>query len=357
MPHKIVTRFAPSPTGNMHVGGLRTALYNYLYARKHEGTFIMRIDDTDKERNRVEYLKNIADSLKWCGLEWDVLVHQSDRDSVYEEYLNQLLKNDSAYLKDGAVWCRMQNVNSVSWMDRSGVMSLPADSFKDWVIRRKDGSYTYNFCSFVDDVNLQVSHVIRGEDHIVNTGKQVHLANLLLLPIPTYFHLPLLHGETGDKLSKRDMSSGVEELRTEGIMPEALVNYIVLLGWSSGDREIYSLDDLKSSFCLEKLNKSAMCINKSKLIWFNKYYLKRATSERILSLTNLNFLADHKFLEEVLGKVKERASTLRDIEDELEFLDPCNLGCKNISPFSSKSILPYLDKMDWNDADDIKQGL
>lgn len=319
-------RFAPSPTGFFHIGSARTALFNWLYARHTGGTFILRIEDTDKERNREEFLRLIYDSMTWLGLDWDEgpnpdgrgergafgPYRQSERGAVYEEYKRRLLANGRAYEKDGAVWFRMlgeryrvfdehrqrevEKVKSdpVVIDDRiRGRVERQED--EDFVIFRSDGNPVFHFVNVVDDITMRVSHVIRGEDHLSNTSKHVRLYEGFGVEPPVFAHIPLIlkSPEMGQgKMSKRDQGALVEQYQQRGFLPEALVNYIALLGWNPGDdREKLAVAEIVRLFDLPAVNKSGAKFDPRKLAHLNMTYLLELPPERFLGLARRHFAA------------------------------------------------------------------
>ncbi|MFH1017045.1 MAG: glutamate--tRNA ligase [Pseudomonadota bacterium] len=317
----IRVRFAPSPTGNLHIGGARTALFNFLFAKHHHGVFILRIEDTDKERSTPEATEAILDGLKWLGLSWDEgPFFQSQRSEIYRKKLEELLASGHAYrcyctakeleerrqsqLKAGKPpkydgRCRQligQTIDKphvIRFLVPEGSTRV-ADVVKgeiafnnveleDLVLARSDGSPTYNFTVVVDDVDMEITHVIRGDDHLNNTPKQILLYQAMGAKIPVFAHVPLILGEDKQRLSKRHGATSVQSYREEGYLSHALVNFLVRLGWSHGDQEVFSLDELIEKFDLDSVGKSAGVFNKEKLLWINQHYIKAADAEALLS--------------------------------------------------------------------------
>lgn len=356
MHEKLTTRFAPSPTGYLHIGGLRTALYNYLYARKKGGNFLLRIEDTDLKRNSKEATKAILESFKWCGLEHDgEVTYQSERFEIYKEYVKKLLDEGKAYYcymskeeleelrtkqeaakerprYDG----RYREFKGIPPQDIEPVVRIKApqngeivfedgvkgevrfkveDIMDDFIIARSDGTPTYNFCVVIDDALMGVSDVIRGDDHLSNTPKQIVLYQALGFQIPKFFHVAMIHAEDGKKLSKRHGATDVMEYKEMGILPQALLNFLVRLGWSHGDDEVFSLEELKSLFDPYHINKSASCYNTKKLEWLNAHYIKTLPFEEInRQLKDLGFdLSVYEKAGFLLDLLRERAKTLHDI--------------------------------------------
>ncbi len=232
----IKVRFAPSPTGYLHIGGARTALFNWMYARAQEGKFVLRIEDTDRQRSRQEFVDEILDSMRWLGLEWDELYYQSERFDLYRERAQTLLEQGKAY-KDGDAVILKMPLQEIKIDDLiRGEIVFDTATIKDQVLIKSDGSPTYSFACVVDDAAMEISHVIRGEDHISNTPKQIMIYQALGLKPPKFAHLPLIMGDEG-RLSKRTGAVAVTDYRKEGFLPEAIVNYLMLLGWSPGGNQ------------------------------------------------------------------------------------------------------------------------
>ncbi|MEI2781292.1 MAG: glutamate--tRNA ligase [Candidatus Competibacter sp.] len=362
----VKTRFAPSPTGYLHIGGARTALFSWLYARRHGGPFVLRIEDTDLERSTPEAVNAILEGMNWLGLDYDEgPFYQTQRFDRYREVLQQLLREGKAYY----CYCTREELEALREEQRSrkekprydgryrdyrgpprqGVEPVvrfknPVDGqvmvedlirgnivfqnaeLDDLIIARADGTPTYNFCVVVDDMDMGITHVIRGDDHINNTPRQINILKALGVPVPKYGHVPMILGPDGQKLSKRHGAASVMEYRDLGYLPEAVLNYLVRLGWSHGDQEIFSLDEMAELFDLEGCNKAASAINPSKLIWLNKHYLKtldpvhvaRHLSWHIGQLGIDPCQGPH--LTEVVKAFAERADTLKDMAEAAKFL-------------------------------------
>jgi glutamyl-tRNA synthetase len=328
-------RFAPAPTGRLHVGGARTALFNYLFARNHKGAFVLRVEDTDPARSSEEYYRSIIDALSWLGLEWDEgpevdgkygSYRQSQRRDIYEKYLDELKKRDRAYecfctpeeleerrqrmrdageaprydgrcaklsprererlVAQGLKHClrfRLDESADLAFDDLiRGRVEIKAGDLDDFVVARPDGSPTYNFVCAVDDATMAISHVIRGEDHISNTPRQLAVYRALALEPPTFAHLPLLLGPDRSRLSKRHGAKPVLEYRDEGYLPEAFVNFLALLGWSYDDeRELFTLKELKKFFSLGRVAKKGAVFDVDKLKWMNGVYLRKLPTEEL----------------------------------------------------------------------------
>ena len=355
-------RFAPSPTGYLHVGGARTALYNWLYARKHKGTFILRIEDTDVQRSSEEMVRIILDSMKWLNLDWQEGPYfQSQRLDLYKQAAFQLVEEKKAYrcfctpdelnarreagMKTSGSWkyeriCMQLNdeqirsrlagaqphaVRFIVPAGRTifrdavhGEISVEHELIDDFVLLRSDGYPTYHLSVVVDDMKMKVTHVIRGDDHISNTPKQVLLYNAFESDPPIFGHVPLILGPDKKRLSKRHGAVAVEEYRNQGILPEALVNFLALLGWNPGDeREIFSLDELTQEFDLERVGSSSAVFDFKKLLWMNGKYMSSLSLQRILEavepyLQNKDWSKDAEFSTRV-DLMRTRATTLVEL--------------------------------------------
>ncbi len=288
-------RFAPSPTGYLHIGGARTALFNWLFARHHNGVFILRIEDTDIKRSEDKYLEEILDSLKWLGMDWDEGPYfQSKRFDLYKEYAERLIKQGDAYLtseegKEGKTQAvRFKTPREMVYIDDLIHGRIQFDNSlieDDLVIMKSDGSPTYNFACVIDDATLGITHVIRGDDHISNTPKQLPLYKALGFDIPRFAHIPLILGEDRSRLSKRHGAASVTSYREEGYMPEAVINYLALLGWSPGnDIEILSGSEIIDKFELSNVNKTNAVFNIDKLKWMNGQYIRLTPVENLYDL-------------------------------------------------------------------------
>lgn len=359
----IVTRFAPSPTGFLHVGGLRTALYNYLYARKNGGKFLLRIEDTDLDRNRDEAVEAIKEAFDWCGLEYDGEVEfQSRRTEIYKKYINELLESGKAYKcymsKDELDALRKEQearkerpkydgryrdftgtppegiepvirikaplLGKIEFDDgiKGHISFEAADILDDFIIARSDGSPTYNFTVVIDDALMGVSDVIRGDDHLSNTPKQIILYAALGFKVPKFYHVAMINGSDGSKLSKRHGATDVMEYKRMGYLPQALLNFLVRLGWGHGDDEIFSMSDMLRLFDPKDINKSASTYNLSKLEWLNAYYIKNSGFYELAD-EMLFFGIDFRGLpkgELLMSLLQERAKTLLDIKAGAELI-------------------------------------
>ena len=359
----IVTRFAPSPTGFLHVGGLRTALYNYLYARKNGGKFLLRIEDTDLARNSDAAVEAIKEAFDWCGLEYDGEVEfQSRRTEIYKKYINELLGSGKAYKcymsKDELDALRKEQEarkerpkydgryrdftgtppegiepvirikaplsGKIEFDDgiKGHISFEAADILDDFIIARSDGSPTYNFTVVIDDALMGVSDVIRGDDHLSNTPKQIILYDALGFKVPKFYHVAMINGSDGSKLSKRHGATDVMEYKRMGYLPQALLNFLVRLGWGHGDDEIFSMSDMLRLFDPKDINKSASTYNLSKLEWLNAYYIKNSGFYELAD-EMLFFGIDFRGLpkgELLMSLLQERAKTLLDIKAGVELI-------------------------------------
>jgi glutamyl-tRNA synthetase len=280
-------RFAPSPTGYLHIGGSRTALFNWLYAKATKGKFILRIEDTDAARSTKEYLDEILDSLSWLGLDWDELYYQSQRFPLYREFAEKLLKEGKAYVEktegkgEAIIFKVLPRKITVNDLIRGGI-EFDTAVIKDQVLIKSDGTPTYNFACVVDDATMNITHVIRGDDHISNTPKQVVLYEALGFALPQFAHLPLILSKEGGRLSKRKGATAISDYRAMGYLPEALVNYLLLLGWApGGNREIIEVNEAIKLFDVKNINKTAAVLDLDKLDWINNQYLKKEDPEKL----------------------------------------------------------------------------
>jgi glutamyl-tRNA synthetase len=277
-------RFAPSPTGQLHIGGARTALYNWLLARKEGGAMVLRIEDTDRERSTPENVEQILDALRWLELDWDEgPLSQAERVDRHKERIAALVEGGHAYEDDGAVRLRVPDDGETVVTDViRGEVSFPHRAIDDFVIARSDGSPLYNLAVAVDDLDMGITHVIRGEDHLSNTPRQVMVLTALGAEPPIYAHLPLLHGPDGKKLSKRHGAASVQELRGSGYLPEAVRNYIALLGWGLDETTTFlTTGELVKSFSLERVSRNPAVFDEQKLRWMNGRYLRELPAEEL----------------------------------------------------------------------------
>ena len=306
-------RFAPSPTGELHVGGARTALYNWLLARGSGGTFVLRIEDTDRERSTPENVETILDGLGWLGLDWDEGPYsQAERGDAHAEAVERLLGEGHAYEDEGAVRLRVPDEGETEVEDViRGTIRFPHESIKDFVIRRSDGSPLYNLAVAVDDRDMGITHVVRGDDHLSNTPRQVMLLRALGEDPPVYAHLPLLHGPDGKKLSKRHGAASVQELRDAGYLPEAVRNYLALLGWGLDETTTFlTTDQLIENFSLERVSRNPAVFDEQKLRWMNGRYLRELETAELQR--RLEALIGREVPLEAVEISQEKMQTLAD---------------------------------------------
>lgn len=360
-------RFAPSPTGHLHIGGARTALYNYLMARKTGAKFVLRIEDTDRERSTKEYETSILKAMEWLGLDWDEgPFYQSERSALYQEQLEKLLNEGKAYrcfctaetltqkreaamaakqkpkydgtcrdidpqvaAQDPRPHCirfRSQDTGSTVFTDAiKGRVEVQNSELDDLIIARTDGTPTYNLVVVIDDMSMGITQVIRGDDHINNTPRQIQLYEALGYPVPVFAHVPMILGEDKKRLSKRHGATSVMAYQEAGYLPEALNNYLVRLGWSFGDEEIFSKEDLSQKFSIDKVGHSAAIFNTEKLNWLNGHWIRQLEPKRLLELTKpfLNKLdinlSDEAYAQQALVSCQEKAKTLNELAQSVVF--------------------------------------
>ncbi|MEZ8437791.1 glutamate--tRNA ligase [Vibrio splendidus] len=364
----VKTRFAPSPTGYLHVGGARTALYSWLFAKNQGGEFVLRIEDTDLERNSQEAVDAILEGMQWMGMEWDEgPYYQSKRFDRYNEMVDKLLAEDKAFkcyaskelldeiravqeenkemarydanhpkivaaneaAKEGdACVIRFRNPKegSVVFDDQiRGRIEIANSQLDDLIIRRTDGVPTYNFVVVVDDWDMGITHVVRGEDHINNTPRQINIYEALGAPVPTFAHCAMILGDDGAKLSKRHGAVSVMQYRDEGFLPNALNNYLVRLGWSHGDQEIFSQEEMIEFFSLNAISKSASAFNTEKLLWLNNHYIKTSEPEYVAKYLQWHLDAQKidttngPAITEVIKLVGERCNTLIELAEQSRY--------------------------------------
>lgn len=361
----ITTRFAPSPTGFLHVGGVRTALFSWLFARKNKGRFLLRIEDTDLERSTQEAVDAILNGMIWLGLNNDEKIYyQTKRFDRYQEVIQQLIKQGKAYYcncskqrldelreyqqannlkigydakcreanyipnKEDNYVVRFKNPTSgfVSWNDVvKGNISIANHELDDMIIQRTDGSPTYNFCVVIDDLDMAISHVIRGDDHVNNTPKQINIYKALDAEVPVFAHVPMILGPDGAKLSKRHGAVNIMQYREDGYLPQAMLNYLVRLGWSHGDQEIFSLDEMIESFDLNHINASPSRFDFEKLKWLNKHYIKESKFEDIKAEVEYHFnkaginINNGPNLEDLISVMAEKVDTLTELVEKSSY--------------------------------------
>ena len=383
------TRFAPSPTGFLHIGGLRTALFCWLYARRHGGHFILRIEDTDLERSTAEAIQQILDGLEWAGLDYDEgPFFQTKRFDRYREAIEELLAEGKAY----RCYCSKEELEEMRagqiargekprydgrWRERTDSLPgvAPVVRFKnplggevivedivhgrvvfqnseldDLIIARSDGTPTYNFCVVVDDMDMQITHVIRGDDHLNNTPRQQNMLLALGYKPPLYAHLPMILGSDGAKLSKRHGAVSVLEYRDQGFLPEAVLNYLIRLGWSHGDQEFFTIEEMQSLFDVADVNKSAAAFNFEKLAWLNQQHMMRAPAARVAPLLRWHLeragvqVSDEPMLERIVLSQRERAKTVREMAQSSMFFfnAPATYDEKAVRKHISADVLALL---------------
>ncbi len=323
-------RFAPSPTGYLHVGGARTALFNWLYARHVGGRFLLRIEDTDKARSTDEHTRVILDGLKWLGLDWDEEpIFQGARAARHQEAADKVLAEGKAYVDDGAIRLRVPP-GEIAWEDAvHGRISFQGEDIKDFVILRSDRSPLYNFAVVVDDVDMRITHVLRGDDHISNTPKQIAVYRALGAPLPVFGHVPMINGPDGKKLSKRHGATAVGDYQHLGILAPAMRNFLALLGWSpGGDREIMTLDEMIQLFSFEGIQQKSAIFDMTKLEWMNGQYLSAAAAEELYPLVapqleRLGLNGNRDAVLKAITAVKTRSRTTLDVARQVAVrLDP-----------------------------------
>ena len=358
-----ITRFAPSPTGYLHIGGLRTALYSYLWAKKTKGEFKLRIEDTDEARNSEDAVKAILESFQWCGMQSDCKIeYQSKRKDIYKKYIDKLLQDGNAYrcymsreeldaLREKQIAHKETTRYDGTWRPEDGKklpdipddiepvirikaplkgdiefndgvkgdMKFTANQVDDFVIARSNGMVTYNFVVAIDDALMGMTDILRGDDHLSNTPKQIVVYKLLGFEIPKFYHIPMINNPSGKKLSKRDGAMDVMQYKRDGYLPEALLNFLVRLGWSYGDQEIFTLDEMLELFDPSNINKSASAYNTEKLNWLNSHYIKNVSNDRLVN--DLKFhnceIDGHDKKEMILDLCKERVNTLVELKNSI----------------------------------------
>ena len=362
----IRVRFAPSNTGHLHIGGARTALFNWFFAKHHEGTAILRVEDTDRQRSTEEYYDAILEAFNWLGLEWDEGPYrQSQRMDLYQEAANKLLSSGNAY----RCTCTPDEVNAMRERARAegktpkydgtcrdrydkdpdipfclrlrvpdtgetivndilaGEVLFENSQLDDMVIVRTDGTPTYNFCVAIDDIDMKISHVIRGNDHLSNTPRQVLVYRALNEPTPKFAHISMILGPDQKRLSKRHGADSVLEYKERGFLPNALINYLVRLGWSHGDQEIFSKEEIIAKFSLENLNRSAAIFNPEKLLWLNQEYIKSTDGDFLVKSLDTGLkelglspeLLTHGTRKGIVDELRTRSRTLTDMIDGARF--------------------------------------
>ena len=399
----VVTRFAPSPTGYLHVGGARTALYSWLYAKSQGGEFVLRIEDTDIERSTEEAKQAILDGMEWLGLTWDKgPYYQTERFDRYKAIIQTMLEEGKAYkcfmpAEELDAIREQQKENGEkprypgTWRDRTdhpegqpyvirfknplegsvvfddhvrGRIEISNTELDDLIIQRSDGTPTYNFCVVVDDWDMGISHVVRGEDHINNTPRQINILKALGAPVPEYAHVSMILGDDGKKLSKRHGAVSVMQYRDDGYLPQAVKNYLVRLGWAHGDQEIFSEQEMIELFSLDAIGQSASAFNTEKLVWLNQHYIKSLPAEEVASHASWHFeqqgiaLDNGPALTDVIAIQADRVRTLKELaqisayfyQDYEEF--DANAAKKHLRPVAREALELVQQKLaaisDWN---------
>ena len=356
-------RIAPSPTGELHIGNARTALFNWLYARKHNGKFLLRIDDTDVERSTPEFQQNIIEGLEWLGIDWDegfdknssISYKQSDRFERYEKIAQDLVEKGLAYEDDGAIRFKVQDGQNIYFEDYiRGDMNFNTNDIEDFVILRSDKTPTYHLASTVDDIDYEISIIARGEDILSSTPKHIMIMKALDAKIPDFCHLPLLFGPDGKKLSKRHGDTSVSSFRDQGILANAMFNYMSILGWSPGDDlEIFQRDVAIDNFDLKNVLPNPAIFDTVKLLWMNGQYIrnlskdefsKKATDNISTSLGREIFKEELERINIILPVVQERLETLNDITDQIKFLldEPFTVNTEEWNGVNSENVQNYL---------------
>ncbi len=388
-------RFAPSPTGHLHIGGARTALFNWLFARHHNGKFILRIEDTDRSRSTEEYIESIIEALKWLGLNWDEgPFRQTDRMEIYRAYAYKLLEEGKAYrcyctpeeleerrqkaMKEGkpprydrrcrdlkevfdkpfAIRFKMPLEGETVVKDLvKGYVSFKNSELEDLVILRSDGTPTYNFCVVVDDYEMRITHVIRGEDHLNNTPKQIHIYNALGINPPEFAHIPMILGKDRSRLSKRHGATSVIAYRDEGYLADAVVNFLARLGWSHGDQEIFTKEELINYFNLEQVGKANAVFDSEKLLWLNSEYIKLTSEEKLFELVKPFLIkegyikqdetVDLKWVCKAIRSLKERCRTLKELAHAMRyyFLEYVEIDLKAKEKYINSETIPILKEV------------
>jgi len=385
-----ITRFAPSPTGYLHIGGLRTALYSYLWAKKTQGEFKLRIEDTDQKRNSEDTIKAIIEAFNWLNMKSDCEIeYQSKRTDIYKKYISQLIEEGKAYKcymskdeldalrakqeaakqnpKYDGKWrpevakvlpeipadiepvirIKAPRKGTITFEDGvKGSMSFEANQVDDFVIARANGMPIYNFVVVIDDHLMGITDLLRGDDHLSNTPKQIVIYNALGFKVPKFYHMPMINNPQGKKLSKRDGAMDVMQYKRDGYLPEALLNFLVRLGWSNGDQEIFSMDEMLELFDPNNINKSASAYNTEKLNWLNSHYIKNVTNYRLVE--DLKFhgceIHGHDKKEMVLDLCKERATTLVELKTAIDniLIVPTTYDVKGSKKFIKEGTIEML---------------
>lgn len=401
----IKTRFAPSPTGFLHVGGARTALFSWVYARKNSGKFLLRIEDTDLERSTQDAVQVILDGMEWLGLNSDAPPNYQTNSLIrYQKIIDKLLKCGKAYrcycsrnrldkLRETQTinkekprydgHCRNLPANKdtstkpyvirfknpkygiVTWNDAiKGEINIANNELDDLIIQRSDGSPTYNFCAVIDDIDMEITHVVRGDDHVNNTPRQINLYHALNADLPIFAHVPMILGDNGKKLSKRDGAMNLMQYREDGYLPHALINYLIRLGWSHGDQEIFSMEQILKYFELSDINSSASIFNKEKLNWLNQYYISNLPSTEVSKHLKYHFMQEKininngPKLEEIISVMAGKVKTLKELVKKSSYF------YRDFNTFDEKAASKYLVKENFfilhevkNKCKDLKESV
>jgi glutamyl-tRNA synthetase len=384
----IVTRFAPSPTGQLHIGGARTAIFSWLLARQAGGRFLLRIEDTDTVRSQAAYTEGILASMKWLGLDWDdEPIYQTQRFDIYNKFIDSMIDNGTAY------WCSCtpEEVEAMRETARAngtkpkydgrcrerglgpgpgrvvrlkaplagttvmddivhGPVAFDNAELDDMILRRSDNTPTYNLAVVVDDATMGVTHVVRGDDHINNTPKQILIYKALGFPLPVFGHVPMILGPDKKKLSKRHGATAVYEYEAEGILPEAMLNCLVRLGWSYGDQEIFSREELVEHFSIKALGKSASVFDREKLLWLNQHYIKECPLDRLAALLEPHLAErgftglDREYLKAFMPLLQPRSRTLLEMADQTVMFvaDQPEIDAQAAAKFLTNDVRPHL---------------
>ncbi|MCK9529479.1 MAG: glutamate--tRNA ligase [Gammaproteobacteria bacterium] len=357
----VVTRFAPSPTGDLHIGGVRTAIFNWLYARRNGGQFKLRIEDTDKQRSTSDSINHIFDSMKWIGLDYDGdAVYQSNRSDRHIEVAMELLHSQDAYYDNGAI--RIKGIKGGQTIDDlvQGTVTWPQD-IDDFVILRSDGSPTYMLAVVVDDYDMGVTHVIRGDDHLNNAFRQMTIYKAMGWKVPTYAHIPLIHGEDGKKLSKRHGAAGIDFYQNLGIVPDGLFSYLTKLGWGHGDVDIISKDQALQWFDIKDVNRNPARLDMKKLYNVNFQTMMALDTKTLFNMVYLPIEKKYGFmlddvqinqLQALIPELQPRSKTLNEMIDGAIFLFKDDIEwndkAKNkFNPDVINDVLANIDSVDW----------
>ncbi len=400
----VVTRFSPSPTGTLHIGGARTALFNWLFARHNGGKFILRIEDTDVLRSAEEYTQAILESMRWLGMDWDEGPYfQSKRLDIYRKYIDILLERGRAYYCDCSPEeverkrkeamdagkkpkydgkCRTRNLGpgpgrvvrfrapdagtTVMRDVIKGTIEFDNSELDDLVIQRSDGMPTYNFAVVVDDLTMGITHVIRGDDHVNNTPRQILIYEALEATPPVFAHVPMILGQDKTRLSKRHGATSVLAYRDAGYLPEAMVNYLVRLGWSYGDQEIFTREELIEKFSLENIGRSASIFDPEKLLWLNSHYIKEYDPGKLAELLipflkERNYeIPDEEYLKRAIVTLQPRAKTLAEMADMINFylVEKVDYDPKAAKKFLKPAMIPIFQDLieKFKKLDDFTEG-